>query len=91
VLCIDLDNFKAVNDTLGHPVGDALLKGVAERLIDCVRESDTVARLGGDEFAIVQLAAGQPVAATTLAQRLIEKIEEPYEINGHHVVIGTSV
>jgi diguanylate cyclase (GGDEF)-like protein len=91
VLCLDLDNFKAVNDTLGHPVGDALLKVVAERLAECIGETDTVARLGGDEFAIVQTGAAQPVAATVLAQQLIETIAAPYEIDGHSVVIGTSI
>ena len=90
VLCLDLDDFKAVNDTLGHPVGDALLKSVAERLLACVRDTDTVARLGGDEFAVVQVGGAQPVAATVLAQQLIETIAEPYEIEGHSVVIGTS-
>jgi diguanylate cyclase (GGDEF)-like protein len=90
VLCLDLDDFKAVNDTLGHPVGDALLKSVAQRLLDCVRDTDTVARLGGDEFAIVQVGGAQPVAATVLAQQLIETIAAPYEIEGHSVVIGTS-
>ena len=90
VLCLDLDDFKAVNDTLGHPVGDALLKSVAQRLLNCVHETDTVARLGGDEFAIVQVAGAQPVAATVLAQQLIETIAAPYEIEGHSVVIGTS-
>jgi diguanylate cyclase (GGDEF)-like protein len=91
VLCLDLDDFKAVNDTLGHPVGDALLKVVAERLLKCVPDTDTVARLGGDEFAIVQAAGTQPVAAKMMAQQLIETIGEPYEIDGHSVVIGTSV
>jgi diguanylate cyclase (GGDEF)-like protein len=91
VLCLDLDNFKAVNDTLGHPVGDALLKVVAERLLEGAGETCTVARLGGDEFAIVQTGAAQPVGATVLAQHLIETVAAPYEIGGHSVVIGTSV
>jgi len=91
VLCLDLDNFKAVNDTLGHPVGDALLKMVADRLAGCIDASDTVARLGGDEFAIVQSEGAQPVAARVLAQRLIDAIAAPFEVDGHTVVIGTSV
>ena len=60
VLCLDLDHFKAVNDTLGHPVGDALLKQVSERLLSCVRQGDIVARLGGDEFAIIQANVRDP-------------------------------
>jgi diguanylate cyclase (GGDEF)-like protein len=90
VLCLDLDNFKNVNDTLGHPIGDVLLKAAAARLLECVDQNDTVARLGGDEFAIVQVAEGQPVAATVLAQQLIDAMAEPFEIEGHSVVIGTS-
>jgi diguanylate cyclase (GGDEF)-like protein len=91
VLCLDLDDFKAVNDTLGHPIGDALLKSVAQRLARCLHETDTVARLGGDEFAIVQVSGAQPVAATVLAQHLIETLAEPFEVEGHSVVIGTSI
>src|SRR6185312_776179 len=85
VLCLDLDHFKDVNDTLGHPVGDALLQSVSRRIRDCVRPTDTVARLGGDEFAIVQVAADQPVGATTLAARLIKDIAEPFDVLGHQV------
>jgi diguanylate cyclase (GGDEF)-like protein len=87
---LDLDQFKAVNDTLGHPGGDKLLKMVADRLRLLVRDSDTVARMGGDEFAIVQIAA-DPTDATTLAQRIISAISEPFDIGGHHAVIGASI
>jgi diguanylate cyclase (GGDEF)-like protein len=91
VLCLDLDYFKAVNDTLGHPVGDALLRAAAGRVLDCVRPIDTVARLGGDEFAIVQVSVGQPTGATALATRLIEEISRPFDVLGHQVVVGVSV
>lgn len=88
---LDLDYFKNVNDTLGHPVGDKLLKMVADRLRGLVREADTIARMGGDEFAIVQVGVAQPSDATSLAQRVIEAVGEPYEIDGHQVIVGTSV
>jgi diguanylate cyclase (GGDEF)-like protein len=91
VLCIDLDRFKVVNDTLGHPVGDALLRVVGDRLQASARPSDLVARLGGDEFAIVQAGTEQPFGATALATRLIAEIAKPFELDGHHVVIGASV
>jgi diguanylate cyclase (GGDEF)-like protein len=91
VLCIDLDNFKQVNDTLGHPIGDALLVTVSERLNACVREVDTVARLGGDEFAIVQCGIGAPEDAALLARRIVETLSAPYELDGHHVMIGASL
>src|SRR5581483_11596138 len=90
VLFLDLDRFKTVNDSLGHPIGDALLCAVTERLQKAVRGADTVARLGGDEFAIVQMGAG-PSQASELAGRIIEAVAEPFDISGHQVVIGVSV
>jgi diguanylate cyclase (GGDEF)-like protein len=91
VLCLDLDYFKNVNDTLGHPVGDALLKAVAARLELSLRPSDKVARLGGDEFAVVQVGVAQPDGSTALATRLIKEMAEPFNIDGYQVVIGTSI
>ena len=90
VLFVDLDRFKTVNDTLGHPVGDALLCAVTKRLQDAVRGSDMVARLGGDEFAIVQ-AGARPTDASELAARIIEAVSQPFDVLGHQVVIGASV
>jgi diguanylate cyclase (GGDEF)-like protein/PAS domain S-box-containing protein len=92
VLCIDLDRFKPVNDTLGHLVGDELLKQVASRLSGCVREIDTVARIGGDEFAIVQ--SGPELDAADIAaaaQRLVDTVGEPYTVGDHQIVIGASI
>ena len=91
VLCLDLDKFKAVNDTLGHPVGDALLKQVSERLTNCVRQGDLVARLGGDEFAIIQANVREAEQTETLASRIVEKISAPYDIDGQRVEISTSI
>jgi diguanylate cyclase (GGDEF)-like protein/PAS domain S-box-containing protein len=91
VLCLDLDQFKGVNDTLGHPIGDRLLKVVAERLNSCVQESDLVARLGGDEFAIIMPEIDSPRGAETLANRVIEELGSAFEIDGHEVIVGASV
>jgi diguanylate cyclase (GGDEF)-like protein/PAS domain S-box-containing protein len=91
VLCLDLDRFKVINDTLGHPIGDALLKGVADRLRGCLRETDVVARLGGDEFAVLNMEARQPQAAEALAQRIVDVLSAPYSLEGNHVVIGASI
>jgi diguanylate cyclase (GGDEF)-like protein len=88
---LDLDFFKTVNDTLGHPTGDKLLRQVAARLRALVREVDTVARMGGDEFAILQAKLAQPSDATNLAHRVIAELSKPYDIDGQQVVIGTSV
>jgi len=91
LLMIDLDRFKAVNDTLGHPVGDALLAKVGERLTASLRGTDTVARLGGDEFAVLQVGAEQPNGAETLAKRLVEVLSRPYVIQGHMIDVGASI
>jgi diguanylate cyclase (GGDEF)-like protein len=91
LLYLDLDRFKAVNDTLGHPAGDTLLKTVTRRLRAELRETDTVARLGGDEFAVLQAAVDNPQQAALLAQRLIGALCAPYDICGHHVDIGVSI
>src|SRR5262249_21713189 len=91
VLCLDLDEFKSVNDTLGHPAGDTLLRAVSARLRSCVREADTVARLGGDEFSVLQTDIGRPEDAGALAQRIINVLDDPFDIEGHQVIIGASI
>ena len=91
VMCLDLDRFKAVNDTLGHGVGDALLQQAALRLKERVRETDVVARLGGDEFAIVEVASAQPTGATQLADRIIAALSEPFHVDGHEISVGCSI
>jgi diguanylate cyclase (GGDEF)-like protein len=88
---LDLDQFKAVNDTFGHHAGDKLLKVVAERLCGLIRETDTIGRMGGDEFVIVQAPIADPADATSLAQRVIKLLSEPYDIDGHQAVIGASI
>jgi diguanylate cyclase (GGDEF)-like protein/PAS domain S-box-containing protein len=91
VLSLDLDRFKEINDTLGHPAGDELLKGVAARLSACVRETDTVARLGGDEFAIVQVGLDQPQGAANLAQRSLQALSAPFDLGEHRTLTGASL
>jgi len=92
VLSIDLDHFKSVNDSLGHPIGDLLLKAAADRMSDSIRGEDFVARLGGDEFAIVQVLPSEtPPDVAAFAARLIETLIAPYDLSGHQVVIGSSV
>ena len=88
---IDLDRFKEVNDTFGHPVGDALLKSVGKRLREVLREPDIVARLGGDEFAIVQSGTTDVIRAGHLASRIIKTVSQPHHILGHTVSVGASV
>ncbi|OBA91958.1 hypothetical protein A5662_21505 [Mycobacteriaceae bacterium 1482268.1] len=89
VLSMDLDDFKLVNDSLGHPAGDALLTQAAERLLGCVRTSDTVARVGGDEFAV--LMEGLPELSRLVAHRVVAAFEEPFLIDGQQLLIRPSV
>ncbi len=91
VLYLDLDHFKDVNDTLGHPVGDRLLRAVAGRLKDCVRETDTVARFGGDEFAVLALDITDPTDAGVLGDKVLKALSRPYSISGNEIRSGTSV
>jgi diguanylate cyclase (GGDEF)-like protein len=91
VLYLDLDRFKNVNDTLGHHIGDELLKVVASRLCGCVRAPDMVARVGGDEFAIIQTHIERPIDTEILARRVCSAIKLPYEIEGHEVVVDTCI
>jgi diguanylate cyclase (GGDEF)-like protein len=91
VLCLDLDRFKSVNDSLGHPIGDKLLNAVASTLLECVDDGDFVARLGGDEFAIIQANVSRPEESGVLANRIIERLDMPYEIEGQQLNIGVSI
>ena len=91
VLFLDLDDFKDVNDTLGHAIGDALLRQVVERLKKTIRPTDLVARFGGDEFAILQADASDPMAAATLAARVGTGLAAPFTIEGHEVRITASI
>jgi diguanylate cyclase (GGDEF)-like protein len=91
VLCLDLDQFKSVNDTLGHPIGDELLKLVADRLRGCIRGPDTIARLGGDEFAIIMTQMRDPSDAINLARRIRDSIIRPYQVDGHQIVSDISI
>jgi len=91
ILYIDLDHFKGVNDTLGHAAGDAVLKEVSQKLVDCLREGDVVARLGGDEFAILTRRLDRAEEAGELAEKIVNKIAAPLDIHGQRVLIGASI
>lgn len=91
ILCLDLDRFKEVNDTLGHAVGDVLLKAVADRLTACLRDGDSLARLGGDEFVLFQADVKGRDQASALAQRIVEVVDKPFIIDGKPIRIGVSI
>ncbi|WP_052401435.1 bifunctional diguanylate cyclase/phosphodiesterase [Muricoccus aerilatus] len=91
VLCLDLNRFKPVNDTLGHAAGDEVLRGTAERLRGLSRASDIVARVGGDEFVFVQTSVSRPADAAALAERVLGEIARPFDVSGYAVSIDTSI
>ena len=91
LMLFDLDNFKDINDTLGHPIGDLLLQGVGERMRVCLRNEDVVARLGGDEFAVLIHDPGTAEEVTFVAQRLIERVSERFMLEGNEIQVSTSV
>jgi diguanylate cyclase (GGDEF)-like protein len=91
VLLVDLDNFKAVNDSLGHDVGDLLLVEVAQRLASCTRERDTIARLGGDEFVLVLEGLATPEDSALVARKIVEVLSSPFEIAGELLRTGPSI
>ena len=91
VLFLDCDRFKHINDTLGHAVGDQVLRSVSKRLVTCVRESDTVSRHGGDEFLILLSDVDQPEAAGLIAEKMVASIAEPHLVGGHELMLTASV
>ncbi|MBR0737253.1 EAL domain-containing protein [Bradyrhizobium liaoningense] len=91
VLMLDLDRFKEVNDTLGHPAGDSLLRAVAARLRECTTETALIARLGGDEFAVIDYVTSPAVEAAALAESIRKALCEPFDLGDHRVTVGTSI
>ncbi|MBP1711606.1 MAG: Response regulator containing a CheY-like receiver domain and a domain, partial [Deltaproteobacteria bacterium] len=91
VMFIDLDGFKDVNDTLGHDAGDYVLQQVAQRMLSCVRETDTVTRIGGDEFLIIATEINTPDNAAQIAEKVIHLASKPVIFKGQQVVVGASI
>ena len=91
VHCLDLDHFKPVNDRLGHPIGDLLLKAVADRLALLLRKGDVAARIGGDEFVVIQTHLSDPTEADLMGRRLVRVLSEPYTVGEHVISIGVSI
>jgi diguanylate cyclase (GGDEF)-like protein len=91
VFCLDLDRFKDINDALGHSTGDELLKAVAERVRNCIQETDTLARLGGDEFVIVRTTKAYPFEGADLAKAINGALQTPFDLNGHSLIVQASI
>jgi len=91
VMFLDLDNFKTINDTLGHPVGDQLLQDVSERLESCLRKDDIIARIGGDEFTILSLRSGSISDGSEIAKKIMQALKPPFDLGGHEIHVTTSI
>ncbi len=91
VLSLDLDHFKSINDTLGHPAGDALLQVISRRVESCLKERDIVARMGGDEFAILMTGVKDRAAVERIANRILQSIHKPVDLDGHQVLVAGSI
>ena len=91
VMFLDIDGFKEVNDRFGHAVGDDLLRQVAERLVACLRETDTVARLGGDEFTVILEGGKRVEDAGQVAMKILQEISRPYTVGTREIVVTTSI
>jgi diguanylate cyclase (GGDEF)-like protein/PAS domain S-box-containing protein len=91
VFLLDLDRFKSINDTFGHAAGDRLLRSCSQRLEACVRQTDTVARIGGDEFALIQVGVEEAGQAQALCRRLLAALVEPFDLDGHEVIVTASI
>ena len=91
VMSLDLDNFKSINDTLGHDIGDQVLKAVSKRFTGIIRASDTVARVGGDEFILVMLETKHMEDTTAIAQKMLDSFKEPFSIHGHQLYLSSSI
>ena len=91
VLFLDLDGFKYINDSLGHPIGDQVLQSVAQRLVNCVRSTDTVSRQGGDEFVILLSDVQQPEDAAVMANRMLHVVAQAHSIDQHDLHVTTSI
>jgi diguanylate cyclase (GGDEF)-like protein len=91
VLFLDLDHFKEINDTLGHDMGDVLLRETANRLLSCVRATDTVARMGGDEFTVIITEMNSPESAEQVAQSILNVLLQPFDLNQTRCNVGCSI
>jgi diguanylate cyclase (GGDEF)-like protein len=91
LLFLDLDGFKAVNDNLGHDMGDILLKAVSQRIKNCLRISDVVSRLGGDEFTVLLPGIKNPMDSTIVSQKILTTVSAPYTLQGHTINVTTSI